>query len=74
MWVMAHSSHASLRLLWSAQRFGCFTSLDQLETVRGIGPAMMAKLRPLVVVGGNGAKGGAAQPPAARAPTSSATR
>ena len=53
---------------------GGFTSLDQLETVRGIGPALMAKLRPLVVVGGNGAKGGAAQPPAARAPTASATR
>ena len=31
---------------------GGFSSLDELEAVRGIGPALMAKLRPLVVVGG----------------------
>lgn len=31
---------------------GGFTSLDELESVRGIGPSLMAKLRPLVVVGG----------------------
>lgn len=40
---------------------GGFRSLDELEGVRGIGPALMAKLRPLVVVGGSPAKGG---PPA----------
>lgn len=31
---------------------GGFSSLDELEAVRGIGPALMAKLRPLVVIGG----------------------
>lgn len=40
---------------------GGFASLDDLETVRGIGPALMAKLRPLVVVGGAGAKAAAAK-------------
>ncbi|MEZ4332111.1 MAG: helix-hairpin-helix domain-containing protein [Myxococcota bacterium] len=32
---------------------GGFTSLEELEHVRGIGPALMAKLRPLVFVGGS---------------------
>lgn len=35
---------------------GGFASLEDLESVRGVGPALMAKLRPLVVVGGVGAK------------------
>jgi comEA protein len=35
---------------------GGFTSLDELESVRGIGPALMAKLRPLLVVGGTAPK------------------
>ncbi|MFO0689484.1 MAG: helix-hairpin-helix domain-containing protein [Myxococcota bacterium] len=39
---------------------GGFSSLDELEAVRGIGPALMAKLRPLVVVGGGAAKAPAA--------------
>lgn len=43
---------------------GGFSSIDQLEAVRGIGPALMAKLRPLVAVGG----GGGAKAPAARTP------
>lgn len=45
---------------------GGFKSLDELEAVRGIGPALMAKLRPLVAVGG--AQKNAASPiaPAAR--------
>jgi comEA protein len=30
---------------------GGFQSLEELETVRGIGPAVVAKLRPLVMVG-----------------------
>ena len=42
---------------------GGFKSLDELEAVRGIGPALMAKLRPLVVVGGGAAKGAAPKPP-----------
>jgi comEA protein len=41
---------------------GGFSSLEELEAVRGIGPALMAKLRPLVVVGGGAAKGAAAKP------------
>ncbi len=36
---------------------GGFGSFEELEAVRGVGPALMAKLRPLVVVG-----------PAAKAP------
>lgn len=35
---------------------GGFGALEDLESVRGVGPALMAKLRPLVVVGGAGAK------------------
>ncbi len=38
---------------------GGFTSLEDLEAVRGVGPALMAKLRPLVVVGGAGGRSGA---------------
>ena len=45
---------------------GGFASLDDLEAVRGVGPALMAKLRPLVVVGGAGGKTAAAR---AGAPT-----
>jgi competence protein ComEA len=45
---------------------GGFASLEDLESVRGVGPALMAKLRPLVVVGGAGAKApGKASTPAA---------
>lgn len=46
---------------------GGFGSLEDLESVRGVGPALMAKLRPLVVVGGAGAK--APAKPAAPAAT-----
>ena len=46
---------------------GGFSSLDELEAVRGIGPALMAKLRPLVVVGTGGAKGAASKPAASNA-------
>lgn len=35
---------------------GGFGSLEELESVRGVGPALMAKLRPLVVVGGPAGK------------------
>ena len=45
---------------------GGFASLDELEAVRGIGPALMAKLRPLVAVGA-GAANGAAKPAAPNA-------
>lgn len=45
---------------------GGFASLEDLEAVRGIGPALMAKLRPLVVVGGGGGKAAATK---AGAPT-----
>lgn len=46
---------------------GGFSSLDELEAVRGIGPALMAKLRPLVAVGAGAAKGAAAKPAAPNA-------
>lgn len=51
---------------------GGFSSLDELEAVRGIGPALMAKLRPLVVVGGGAGKapgGSAGGKPAAPSAT-----
>lgn len=44
---------------------GGFKSLEELEEVRGIGPALMAKLRPLVAVGG-GQKSAPSPAPAAR--------
>ena len=59
-------------ILAAREAQGGFTSLEELEAVRGIGPALMAKLRPLVVVGGGAAKGTAPKPPAPSAP--SATR
>ncbi len=37
---------------------GGFQSMEELEAVRGIGPALVAKLRPLVVVGTSKTKGG----------------
>jgi competence protein ComEA len=37
---------------------GGFQSMEELEEVRGIGPALVAKLRPLVVLGTKEAKGG----------------
>jgi competence ComEA-like helix-hairpin-helix protein len=37
---------------------GGFQSMEELESVRGIGPALVAKLRPLVVLGTKKAKGG----------------
>ena len=37
---------------------GGFQSMEELEAVRGIGPALVAKLRPLVVLGSKQAKGG----------------
>jgi competence ComEA-like helix-hairpin-helix protein len=37
---------------------GGFQSMEELEAVRGIGPALVAKLRPLVVLGTEKAKGG----------------
>jgi len=33
---------------------GAFTSLEELEAVRGIGPALVAKLRPHVTLGSQG--------------------
>jgi len=36
---------------------GGFQSMDELEAVRGIGPALVKKLRPLVVIGKKGASG-----------------
>jgi len=48
-------------ILAAREAQGGFASLDELESVRGIGPALMAKLRPLVVVGAGGAKGAAAK-------------
>jgi len=35
---------------------GGFKSMEELEEVRGIGPALVAKLRPLVVLGSKDAK------------------
>jgi competence ComEA-like helix-hairpin-helix protein len=37
---------------------GGFQSMEELEEVRGIGPALVAKLRPLVVLGKRKAEGG----------------
>jgi competence ComEA-like helix-hairpin-helix protein len=37
---------------------GGFQSMEELEEVRGIGPALVAKLRPLVVLGKKKAEGG----------------
>lgn len=37
---------------------GGFESMEELEAVRGIGPALVAKLRPLVVLGTKGTKRG----------------
>jgi len=37
---------------------GGFESMEELEAVRGIGPALVEKLRPLVVLGKTKAKGG----------------
>jgi competence protein ComEA len=34
---------------------GGFRSIDELEAVRGIGPALVKKLRPLVMIGKKGA-------------------
>lgn len=39
---------------------GGFESMEELEAVRGIGPALVEKLRPLVVLGKTKAKGGKA--------------
>jgi competence ComEA-like helix-hairpin-helix protein len=55
-------------ILAAREAAGGFKSPDDLESVRGIGPALMAKLRPLVVVVGAGG-----QAPAARAPQSGAS-
>jgi competence ComEA-like helix-hairpin-helix protein len=52
---------------------GGFSSLDELESVRGIGPALLAKLRPLVVVGVGAAKGGTARAGAPK-PAAGATK
>lgn len=59
-------------ILAAREAQGGFTSIDELEAVRGIGPALLAKLRPLVVVGSGAAKGPASKPPTPSAP--SATR
>jgi competence ComEA-like helix-hairpin-helix protein len=37
---------------------GGFQSMEELEAVRGIGPALVAKLRPLVVVGSKKSRSG----------------
>lgn len=39
---------------------GGFKTMEELEAVRGIGPALVAKLRPLVVLGTGKTKGGKA--------------
>ena len=39
---------------------GGFQSMEELEAVRGIGPSLVAKLRPLVVLGTKKAKSGKA--------------
>jgi len=59
-------------ILAAREAQGGFSSLDELEAVRGIGPALMAKLRPLVVVGGGANK--AASPAAGKPAASGATR
>ncbi len=41
---------------------GGFQSMEELESVRGIGPALVARLRPLVVLGSTD-KGGSAKKP-----------
>ncbi len=53
---------------------GGFSSLDELEAVRGIGPALMAKLRPLVAVGAGAAVRGAAKGAAAKPAAPNATK
>jgi competence protein ComEA len=40
---------------------GAFASVEDLEAVRGIGPALVAKLRPLVTLGSAGAARGEAR-------------
>ncbi len=40
---------------------GAFASLEDLEAVRGIGPALVAKLRPLVTLSSRGGPGGQAR-------------
>lgn len=55
-------------ILAAREAQGGFSSLEELEAVRGIGPALMAKLRPLVVVGTGAAKGAAAKSTAPTAP------
>ena len=56
-------------ILAAREAQGGFSSLEELEAVRGIGPALMAKLRPLVVVGAGAAKGAAARSAAPTAAT-----
>ena len=51
---------------------GGFASPDDLESVRGIGPALMAKLRPLVAVGGGKAPAPAPAPKASPPPRAAA--
>ncbi len=45
-------------ILEARETRGGFESMEELEEVRGIGPALVAKLRPLVVLGSKKAKGG----------------
>jgi competence protein ComEA len=40
---------------------GAFASFEDLEAVRGIGPALVAKLRPLVTLGSDGGSKGQAR-------------
>jgi len=40
------------RIIAHRDSAGAFDSVDQLDRVRGIGPALLAKLRPLVTTGG----------------------
>jgi competence protein ComEA len=44
----------ALRIVLDRTEHGRFHTLDELLRVRGIGPATLAKLRPLLRVGGNG--------------------
>ena len=47
--VLASAGTAAAILAWRSAN-GVFTSVDQLVEVDGIGPATLAKLRPLVTV------------------------
>ncbi len=62
-------SSKAAAIVAAREQGGGFRSVDELEGVRGIGPALLEKLRPLVRVGAaKGAAKGAAAGSAAKAP------